>query len=377
MTIPDLKNFTLVFWQPIISPHMIYFADAMKKHCKEVYYLTYGFDNDSRENQGWEVDEDVLNNLKIFNAKKDFSLKTHDIFNDSTIHLTNGISKKYLPEHFSEHIKSSKSLWICMIERVNFNLLNYIPKTLKFKILFSNFYSHQPDYFFAIGAGTKKSLLNLSIPANRIFQFTYFIKDFQVVYHQNKVFTILFIGHLSKRKNVVSLLNALNNLKDLTFELKIYGDGPEKKGLIEFVENSASLKSKVVFNPAVKMSHIPSILQAGDLLVLPSSHDGWGVVVTEALLAGKPVIVSDQCGSSTAVKFSKVGGIYSKQTELMRLLHQQIQQGSITSEESTKIKHYAKNFTDHSGANYFKNIFDFIYQNREDLPLPPWEVSDL
>jgi glycosyltransferase involved in cell wall biosynthesis len=264
-----------------------------------------------------------------------------------------------------------------MIERVNFNLLNYIPKTLKFKILFSNFYSHQPDYFFAIGAGTKKSLLNLSIPADRIIDFTYFIKDFQVDYHHNKVFTILFIGHLSKRKNVASLLNALNYLKDLTFELKIYGDGPEKKGLIEFVENSASLKSKVIFNPAVKMSQIPNILQTGDLLVLPSSHDGWGVVVTEALLAGKPVIVSDQCGSSTAVKFSKVGGIYSKQTELMRLLHQQIQQGSITSEESTKIKHYAKNFTDHSGANYFKNIFDFIYQNREDLPLPPWEVSDL
>jgi glycosyltransferase involved in cell wall biosynthesis len=377
MSLPELKNFTLVFWQPIISPHMIYFAHALKKHCKEVYYLTYGFEDDSRENQGWEVDQDILNNLKIFNAKKDFSLKTHELFNESTIHLTNGISKKYLPERFGEHIKSSKALWICMIERVKFNIINYIPKTLKFKILFSPFYSHQPDYFFAIGEGTKNSLLNLSIPANRIIDFTYFIKDFQVDYHQNKVFTILFIGHLSKRKNVISLLKALNQLTNESFLLKIYGDGPEKNNLIEFAENSTSLRSKFIFNPAVKMSQIPSILQTGDLLVLPSSHDGWGVVVTEALLAGKPVIVSDQCGSSTAVKFSKTGGIYSKQIELIRLLRQQIQQGPITKEESTKIKHYAKKFTDHSGANYFKNIFDFIYQNRKDLPLPPWEVSDL
>ena len=377
MTIPDLKNFTLVFWQPILSPHMIYFAHALKKHCKEVYYFSFDFSDDSRENQGWEVDEDVLNNLKIMNAKKNISLEMHEIFNESTIHLTNGISKKYLPKRFNEHIKRSKALWICMIERVKFNSLNYIPKTLKYKILFNPFYSHQPDYFFAIGEGTKNSLINLSIPTNRIIDFTYFIKDFQVTYHQNKVYTILFIGHLSKRKNVISLLKALNHLKDLTFELKIYGDGPEKNSLIEFVEHSESLPAKVIFSPAVKMSNIPSIIKAGDLLVLPSIHDGWGVVVTESLLAGKPVLVSDQCGSSTAVKFSKVGGIYNKQTELIQLLRQQIEHGPITEEESNKIKVYAKNFTDHSGASYFKNIFDFIYQNRKNLPLPPWEENNV
>jgi len=115
-----------------------------------------------------------------------------------------------------------------MIERVKFNSLNYIPKTLKYKILFSPLYSHQPDYFFAIGAGTKNSLINLSIPANRILDFTYFIKDFQVEDQQHDVYTILFIGHVSKRKNVISLLKALEHLTDLTFELKIYGDGPEK-----------------------------------------------------------------------------------------------------------------------------------------------------
>lgn len=375
MTPSDLKKVTLVFWQPILSPHMIYFAHALKKYCKEVYYFTYGFDEDSRDNQGWEVDADVLHNLKIVDAKKDLNLYRDELFNENTIHLTNGISKKYLPTGFGEHIKKSKAKWICMIERVKFNSLNYIPKTLKYKILFSPLYSHQPDYFFAIGAGTKESLINLSIPTNRIIDFTYFIKDFQVDYSQHDVYTILFIGHISKRKNVISLLKALEHLKDLTFELKIYGDGPEKNKLIEYVENSASLRSKVVFNPAVNMSNIPSILQSGDLLVLPSTHDGWGVVVTEALIAGKPVIVSDQCGSSTAVKFSNIGGIYRNPSEFIELLRQQIQHGPLSAQESSEIKRYANCFTDQSGAQYFKNIFDFIHQTRKDLPLPPWEEN--
>lgn len=376
MALPELKNFTLVFWQPIISPHMIYFAHALKKYCKEVYYVTYGFEEDSRENQGWEVDEEILKSLKIFNAKKDSPLDSLRLFNEHSIHLTNGISKKYLPERFGEQIKNSKALWICMIERIKFNSLNYLPKTLKYKILFSSFYSHQPDYFFAIGDGTKNSLMNFSIPANRIFDFTYFIKDFQVAYQQNKAYTILFIGHLSKRKNVDSLLQALNQIPDLSYEVHMYGDGPEKNNLIELTEKLEILHSKVRFMPAVKMSNIPDILNSGDLLVLPSTHDGWGVVVTEALMAGKPVIVSDQCGSSTAVKFSKVGGIYSNQTEFIQLLRQHIQQGALSLEDSTKIKRYAKSFNDHSGARYFESLFDFIMKKRKDLPIPPWEQSN-
>lgn len=45
-----------------------------------------------------------------------------------------------------------------------------------------------------------------------------------------------------------------------------------------------------------------------DVLVLPSWHDGWGAVVSEALMAGTPAIASDACGSAGVVRASGVGG---------------------------------------------------------------------
>jgi len=84
------------------------FCPCTKKYCKEVYYFTYGFDEDSRDNQGWEVDADVLHNLKILNAKKDLNLNTDELFNENTIHLTNGISKNTFPKALTNTSKNPK-----------------------------------------------------------------------------------------------------------------------------------------------------------------------------------------------------------------------------------------------------------------------------
>jgi glycosyltransferase involved in cell wall biosynthesis len=40
------------------------------------------------------------------------------------------------------------------------------------------------------------------------------------------------------------------------------------------------------------------VLQRCDVLVLPSRHDGWGVVLNEAASLGKALIASDACGGA-------------------------------------------------------------------------------
>ena len=47
---------------------------------------------------------------------------------------------------------------------------------------------------------------------------------------------------------------------------------------------------------------LPEIFAAADIFVLPSRHDGWGVVVNEALGAGLPIIVSDRVGARDLVE---------------------------------------------------------------------------
>ena len=58
------------------------------------------------------------------------------------------------------------------------------------------------------------------------------------------------------------------------------------------------------------MNDIPHLMSSADCLILPSRHDGWGAVVSEALMVGTPVICSDACGSAGVVHASGVGGVF-------------------------------------------------------------------
>ena len=44
--------------------------------------------------------------------------------------------------------------------------------------------------------------------------------------------------------------------------------------------------------------------------MLPSRYDGWGVVVNEALMAGVPVMCSDQVGASAVIEKWQCGTIF-------------------------------------------------------------------
>ena len=50
-----------------------------------------------------------------------------------------------------------------------------------------------------------------------------------------------------------------------------------------------------------------AIIALYDLLVLPSRFDGFGLVVLEAMVAAKPVIVSEEAGISSYVKQAHCG----------------------------------------------------------------------
>jgi len=60
---------------------------------------------------------------------------------------------------------------------------------------------------------------------------------------------------------------------------------------------SAGIAERVRFLGFVNQSQLPRVYRASDLLVLPSEHEGFGVVVNEAMLCGCAVTVSDRVGA--------------------------------------------------------------------------------
>lgn len=126
----------------------------------------------------------------------------------------------------------------------------------------------------------------------------------------NSEFRIIYVGQLIPCKHVAMLIKALSEMNELNVRATIVGDGPERKALEKLVLK-LGLKGDVVFSKSVSNAEIIQLMQAHDLLVLPSKYDGWGFVVNEALSQGTPVLVSDQCGSQDFVKDRLCGEVFA------------------------------------------------------------------
>jgi glycosyltransferase involved in cell wall biosynthesis len=74
------------------------------------------------------------------------------------------------------------------------------------------------------------------------------------------------------------------------------GDGPLKPALEEEAARLGILE-RVRFLGFVNQSSLPAVYSAADLLILPSEHEPFAVVVNEAMLCGCAVAVSDRVGA--------------------------------------------------------------------------------
>lgn len=106
-----------------------------------------------------------------------------------------------------------------------------------------------------------------------------------------KIYDIIFGGRLIKEKNVDILIKAVSLLKKDGPEICccIVGDGPERKAL-EKLTLELGLQENVKFEGFQEYRALIGKIKASKVLVLPSSREGFGMVVIEAFACGVPVI---------------------------------------------------------------------------------------
>ena len=104
----------------------------------------------------------------------------------------------------------------------------------------------------------------------------------------------LYAGKLDHNKNVKVLIQAFRELKNSGMYLIIAGDGPCKQELV----NMADSVRNIIFLPFQNQARMPVIYRAGDVFVLPSLSETWGLAINEAFACGRPVICSDACGAA-------------------------------------------------------------------------------
>jgi len=110
---------------------------------------------------------------------------------------------------------------------------------------------------------------------------------------------ILFSGRLIARKGLDVLFDALDRLhsRRTNFFLVVEGDGPLRADY-ERKAQAARFADNVRFVGFRQMDEHAFLLSKADIVVVPSTHDPWGLVVHEGMLMGKPVCASSAVGAA-------------------------------------------------------------------------------
>lgn len=104
---------------------------------------------------------------------------------------------------------------------------------------------------------------------------------------------VIFAGRLIKDKNVDLLIKSIGVTKDYLPNINclIIGNGSEKKSLQRLVEDLDLNENIRFMNFFTEHKDLISYMKSSKLFVLPSTREGFGIVVLEANACGIPVIV--------------------------------------------------------------------------------------
>ena len=108
---------------------------------------------------------------------------------------------------------------------------------------------------------------------------------------------VLFASKLQARKRCADLLQAYESIRaQAPAQIVVVGDGPELARLTEYARSKRL--DDVRFVGFKNQSELPAFYDLCDIFVLPSEREPWGLVVNEAMNAGKPIVASDAVGAA-------------------------------------------------------------------------------
>jgi len=112
---------------------------------------------------------------------------------------------------------------------------------------------------------------------------------------EDTVLRIVFLSRITPMKNLDYSLKILSNI-NVSVEFNIYGPVRDNSYWIQCNHLIDKMPSNVYvqYHGAVEHTEVYSIISQHDLLFLPTRGESYGHVISESLLVGTPVLISDQ-----------------------------------------------------------------------------------
>ena len=167
----------------------------------------------------------------------------------------------------------------------------------------------------------------------------------------------LSVGQVVPRKGIKFLINACKLLKEQgcqPFTLLIVGDGDERTEL-EALTQEQGLKDYIQWLGAVDYHQLGAYFDRCDVFVFPTLADIWGMVVSEAMAFGKPVLCSKWAGVIEVVAEGDNGYIFDPYDveQLAALMRRFIEQPALIDKMGDRSQQLAVNLTPQSTAAFF------------------------
>jgi glycosyltransferase involved in cell wall biosynthesis len=223
-------------------------------------------------------------------------------------------------------------------------------------------------FILAIGAHGPRWFRLSGYRPTRIFPFAYFLSnrpDTGASFQIAKTGAIVsFLGRLERLKGADLFLDAIGRVKSpATFYAAGHGT------LSSMMEHAERTYACFHYIGPIKMAEVPYFLSNTDILVLPSitMDDGWGAVVSEALLAGAGVVASYKVGASMCLADEVRGTVVLKLTghEVAAAVDGMIAKDLCAARYRKIRSHWAdKHLTQRAGVEYLLNIFDHVFYGR-------------
>ena len=126
---------------------------------------------------------------------------------------------------------------------------------------------------------------------------------------------IIFVGNLIPRKQLMVLVEALGLIKNHLWHLDVVGKTDVDPGYFDNVRTlvtNLGLGSRITFSGALSDMKLSEQLNNSDLLVVPSSWEGFGIVYLEGMSFGLPAIATTEGAAKEIIQHGENGYLIAK-----------------------------------------------------------------
>lgn len=366
------NKFHVYLWEPETSPHKLPLFRELLGHDRvlSARYIAQGNLNDHRRVEGWQAE---IGDLPVTLAPTPADVNS--IVENScaeSIHIFSGM-------HWVPCIVNG--LRAVVRHRRRFGILHE-PRVLEggrglarlsHSWLTERHLRRNAHFILAIGAHGPRWFHLTGYRRNSIFPFAYFLGNrapsgasFEMARRTAPI--VSFLGRLEKLKGIHLFLEAIPSIKSPA-DFYVAGHGTWSSR----VRHAAQTHAGLSYLGPIKMAEVPYFLSNTDILVLPSisMDDGWGAVISEALMAGAAVVSSHKVGASICLADETRGTVVQELTgtglaaAIDGIIAKRLCAASF---RRIRSRWADEHLTERAGVEYLLKIFDHVFHGQARPP---------